>query len=79
MRGKIIALGIRKNCQNRPYGGSKGGQNIFHQIHTLLTHARQQQHASNPNSLPSVNTANLKTIQLVENITEKNEAYNVLP
>ena len=71
VRGKIIACGIRKNHQNRPYRGSKGGWNIFNQIHTLFTHARQQQHAGNPNSLPSVNIANLKTIQLVKNTTGK--------
>ena len=71
MRGKIITLGIRKNHQNRPYRGSKEGQNIFYQIHTLLTHARQQ-HIGNPYSLKSINTANLRTIQLVKNIISKN-------
>ena len=25
VRGMIIALGIRKDCQNRPHRGSKGG------------------------------------------------------
>ena len=71
MRSKIITLGIKKNHQNRPHRGSKGGQNIFYQIHTLLTHTRQQQQVGNLNSPTSVNTANLKTIQLVNNTRSK--------
>ena len=74
MKSKIITLGIRKNHQNRPYRRSKGGRNIFHQIHTLLTNARHQQHAGNLNSPPSINKANLKTIQLVNNTTGKNRS-----
>ena len=71
---KIIALGIRKTCQNRPYSRSRGGPNFFHQIYTLLTHVRHQQHAGNLNLLPSISKANLKTIQLVDNITGKNSS-----
>ena len=74
MRSKIIALGIRKNCQNRPYRRSKGGRNIFNQIHTLLTNARHQQHAGNLTSPLSINKANLKSIQLVNNTTGKSRS-----
>ena len=73
MRSKIITLGIMKNYQNRPYRGSKGGQNIFYLINILLTHARQQQQFGNPNSLMNVTTANLKTVQLVNNTIGKDQ------
>ena len=71
MRSKVIALGIRKYCQNKPYRGSRGGQNLFHQIHTLLTSSRHQQHIGNLNSPPTINGANLKTIHLVNNTIGK--------
>ena len=65
MRSKVTALDIRKNCQNKPYRRSRGGQNLFHQIHTLLTSSRHQQHTGNLHSPPTFNKANVKIIQLV--------------
>ena len=73
-RSTIIVLGIRKTHQNRPCRRSMGGLHFFHWIHTLLTNARHQQHASNLNLLPSINKANLKTIQLVDNTTGKSRS-----
>ena len=71
MRSKVIALSIRKNCQNKPYRRSRGGQNLFHQIHTLLTSLRHQQHIGNLHSPPTFNRANLKMIHLVNNTPGK--------
>ena len=71
MRSKVLALGIRKNCQNKPYRRSRGGQNLFHQIHTLLTSLRHQQHTGIP---PNINKANLKIIQLLNNSPGKNKS-----
>ena len=67
MRSKVIALSIRKKCEKKPYRRSRGGQNLFHQIHTLLTSSRHQQPTGNLHSPPTINKANLKTIQLVNN------------
>ena len=71
MRSKVIALGIRKNCQNKPYRRSRGGQNIFHRIHILLTSLRHQQHTGIP---LNINKSNLKIIQSVNNYPGKNKS-----
>ena len=71
LRSKVTALGIRRNCQENPYRRSRGGQKLFHQIYTLLTNSRHQQHTGNLNSPFTINRANLRIIHLVNAIPWK--------
>ena len=71
LRSKVIALRIRRNRQENPYRRSRGGQNLFHRICTLLTNSRHQQHIGNLNSPSTINRANLRIIHLVNAIPWK--------
>ena len=71
LRSKVIALSIWRNCQKNSYRRSRGGQNLFHHIHTLLTSSRHQQHIGNPNLPPTITRANLRIIHLVNTIPWK--------
>ena len=72
IRSKVIALGIRKQRNDRPYRRSRGGRTIFHRISTIVSQLDNWSHLDVCGSkIPRIiDYRNILTVQLKNTMTK---------